>query len=232
MRPLTGAVLMLALAGLPVSLRSADKLTYDERVELMRGLSFEYATVKEFLPRSKKPLAYESTGAYDKKKWEDMGKEMGPAARQGDLIQLTKVSLEDDKIVIEINGGLKSGKHWYDRVQIGMGQQTSPISNGEIRPTTGTNIEILFHKPLANLKSANVKKILAPIDFSELSMDAMRAAMELAKDVGAEVHLVHIVAPHHVFIPLPLATNAEQSRELAREAAMLEQAEEELGWWD
>ena len=74
----------------------------------------------------------------------------------------------------------------------------------------------------------NVKKILSPIDFSELSMEAMRGAMELAKDVGAEVHLVHIIAPHHVFIPLPLATNAEQSRELAREAAMLEQAEAEL----
>jgi universal stress protein A len=74
----------------------------------------------------------------------------------------------------------------------------------------------------------NVKKILAPIDFSELSMEAMRGAMELAKDVGAEVHLAHIIAPHHTFIPLPLATNAEQSRELAREAAMLEQAEEEL----
>lgn len=74
----------------------------------------------------------------------------------------------------------------------------------------------------------NVKKILAPIDFSELSMEAMRAAMELAKDVGAEVHLVHVIAPHRSFIPLPLATNAEQSRELAREAAMLEQAEQEL----
>ena len=74
----------------------------------------------------------------------------------------------------------------------------------------------------------NVKKILAPIDFSPHSMEAMRAAMELAKDVGAEVHLVHVIAPHHTFIPLPLATSAEQSRELAREAAMLEQAEEEL----
>jgi universal stress protein A len=74
----------------------------------------------------------------------------------------------------------------------------------------------------------NVKKILAPIDFSEHSMNAMRSAMELAKDVGAEVHLVHVIAPHHHFIPLPLATNVEQSRELAREAAMIEQAEEEL----
>jgi len=74
----------------------------------------------------------------------------------------------------------------------------------------------------------NVKKILAPIDFSVHSMEAMRAAMELAKDVGAEVHLMHVIAPHHYFIPLPLATSAEQSRELVREAAMIEQAEEEL----
>jgi universal stress protein A len=74
----------------------------------------------------------------------------------------------------------------------------------------------------------NVKKILAPIDFSASSMEAMNGAKELAKDVGAEVHLMHVIAPHHHFIPLPLATNAEQSRELAREAAMIEQAEEEL----
>jgi universal stress protein A len=74
----------------------------------------------------------------------------------------------------------------------------------------------------------NVKKILAPVDFSPHSMEAMRGAMELAKEVGAEVHLMHVIAPHHSFIPLPLESNAEQSRELAREAAMLEQAEEEL----
>ena len=74
----------------------------------------------------------------------------------------------------------------------------------------------------------NVKKILAPIDFSQHSMESMRAAMELAKDVGAEVHLMHVIAPHRHFIPLPLATNVEQSRELAREASMIEQAEQEL----
>ncbi len=170
MRPLTGAALILAFAFLPVPLRSADKLTYDERVELVRGLMAEYATVKQFLPRSKKPLEFESTGVYDKKKWEEMGKEMGPAARVGDLVQITKMSIDDDKIVLEINGGMKSGKHWYDRVQIGMGTQTSPISNGEIRPTTGTNIEVLFHKPLSKLRSSDVKKILAPIfDFEKRS---------------------------------------------------------------
>src|ERR1700684_1487231 len=74
----------------------------------------------------------------------------------------------------------------------------------------------------------NVKKILAPIDFSEHSMDAMRAAMELAEDVGAGVPRMHVLVPHHHFIPLPLAASAEESRELVREAAMIEQAEQEL----
>ena len=71
----------------------------------------------------------------------------------------------------------------------------------------------------------NIKKILTPIDFSEHSMEAMRGAMELAKDLGAdEVHLMHVIAPQQSFIP----STIEQNRELAREGAMIEQAEQEL----
>ena len=169
------AALMLALA-LPVPLRSADKLTYDERVELVRGLMAEYATVKTFLPRSKKALEFESTGKYDKAKWDEVAKQFGPAARTGDQVQITRVALEDDKIALEINGGLKSGRHWYDRVQIGMGQQTAPISNGNANPTTGTTLEILFHKPLEGLTSAEVKKILSPLfDFERKSATQLYA---------------------------------------------------------
>ncbi len=71
----------------------------------------------------------------------------------------------------------------------------------------------------------NLKKILAPIDFSEYSMDAMRGAWELAREVNAELHLLHAVVPVNTVLAL---LTAEQSREVAREAAMVEQAEEEL----
>jgi universal stress protein A len=74
----------------------------------------------------------------------------------------------------------------------------------------------------------NIQKILAPIDFSDFSMQAMRGAWELATDVAAEMHLVYVVAPHNTFVPLLLATDAERTRELARESAMLQQADEEL----
>lgn len=170
MRPLGVVALALGMAALPVTLRSSDKLTFDEKVELVRGLTAEYATARQFLPRSKKPLDFESTGTYDKKEWETVAKQMGPAARAGDQVQITKVTLEDDKILLEINGGLKSGRHWYDRVQVAGPMGAGPVSNGDAHATSGTIIALLYHKPLANLTSADVKKALAPLfDFEKHS---------------------------------------------------------------
>lgn len=158
-------------------LAGAGKLTFEDRVELTRGLTAEYATVKQFLPRSKKPLPFEATGAWDKKKWEAIGKEYGPAARVGDLVQITKLSIEDDKLVLEINGGFKGGRKWYEGVQIGMGTHTTPIATGNSNAPGGTTIEVLFHKRLEPMKAADVKKMLAPVlDFEK------RTATELYAD--------------------------------------------------
>jgi len=74
----------------------------------------------------------------------------------------------------------------------------------------------------------NVKKILSPIDFSEFSFQAMRGAWDLARDLGAELHLLHIVTPHTILVPLLLTHDAEGAGELAREAGMMQQAEQEL----
>ena len=50
--------------------QGAEKLSEPDRIELMRGLTAEYATVKQFLPRSKKALPIETNGTYDKTVWE------------------------------------------------------------------------------------------------------------------------------------------------------------------
>src|SRR5262249_42945661 len=50
------------LSLLPVASFAAGKLTMEDRIELTRGLTAEYATVKQLLPRSKKPLPYGAAG--------------------------------------------------------------------------------------------------------------------------------------------------------------------------
>ena len=165
MRPWAAVAAVLSI----VPLAGAEKLTIEDRVEILRGLTAEYATVKQFLPRSKKPLPFEATGTYDKKAWDEVGKEYGPAARVGDLVQVTKVVFDDDKLVLQINGGFKGGRKWYQGVQVGMGNNTAPIATGSNAPG-GTTIAILFHKPLAPMKASEIKKMLAPVlDFERRS---------------------------------------------------------------
>ncbi|MFB3825272.1 MAG: hypothetical protein ACE15B_00840 [Bryobacteraceae bacterium] len=157
-------------------LTAAGKLTFEDRVEITRGLTAEYATVKQFLPRSKKPLEIETSGAWDKKKWEEVGKEYGPAARVGDLVQITKVTIEDDRLVLEINGGMKGRRKWYEGIQVGMGNTTRPISQGGSNAPGGTTIALMFRKPLAPVKAAEVKKMLAPLlDFEKRSATELYA---------------------------------------------------------
>jgi len=164
-------------------LSGADKLTVEDKIELVRGLTAEYATVKQFLPRSKKALPFESTGAYDKKEWEAASHQYGPAGRVGDKVQVTRVIIDADKLVLLINGGFNGGRKWYHGMQIGGGMggpntttTTTPLGGGDSNAPGGTSIEILFHKPLEPMKASEVKKMLAPVlDFEKRSATELYA---------------------------------------------------------
>jgi hypothetical protein len=152
----------------------------EDRVELVRGLASEYATVKQLLPRSKKPLPFEAEGTYDKSVWAAAAREYGPAGRVGDLVQISHVAIEDDRLVLQINGGWKGGRKWYQGIQLsgGMGGagRTTPVSTSDANAPGGTSIEVLFHKPLEAMKASDVKKILAPVlDFEKHSATALYA---------------------------------------------------------
>jgi hypothetical protein len=153
------------------SLASAGgKLTDEDRIEIIRGLTAEYATAKISLPRSKKPLAFESKGTYDKAAWAEAGKEMGPAARVGDLVQVTKVTIENDKIVFEINNGMKGKKKWYDHIEVGMGGGMAPVNGQNSNAPGGTYIALHFDDRVPVVKSSEIKKMLSPIlDFDKHS---------------------------------------------------------------
>ncbi|WP_238325849.1 DUF2845 domain-containing protein [Bryobacter aggregatus] len=149
-----------------------EKLTPEQRMELIRGLSAEYATVKLMLPRSKKALEYDLNGKSHKDQWDEAARERGPAARAGDLVQITKVDLDNDKITFEINGGLKSGRKWYDNVSVGMsGTNGRPVANGPSGTATlGTTLVVKFPKGVPAVDTAEMKKLLKPLfDFDQHS---------------------------------------------------------------
>lgn len=159
-------IIVLCLA-LPVWAEKT-KLSEEERLGLIRGLTAESAKAKVLIPRSKKPLAVDAKGVWDKGVWEEAAKEFGPAARVGELISVTKVEIKDDRIELELNYGLKSGRTWKDRVQVGVGNSTAPISRSDARATSGSYIAVVFDKKITALEVADVKRILAPVlDFDK-----------------------------------------------------------------
>jgi hypothetical protein len=171
MRVFLGIAVVSLLAPLALA---ADKLGFEDRVELTRGLTAEYANARVMLPRSKKDLEFDAvSGTYDKAAWSQAGTGSGPAARVGDTVQITKISLENDRIVLQINGGYGGGAHWYDRIQTGGVGGAAPVpihSGANSNAPGGTSIAILFHKALEPIRTAEIKKMLAPIlDFDRHS---------------------------------------------------------------
>lgn len=162
-------VLILLLVA-ALAFAANEKLTPEQRVELIRGLSSEYATVKLMLPRAKKALEYELGGKFDKDKWDEAAKEKGPAARPGDLIQITKIEIDNNSITFEINGGLKSGRKWYDNVSVGTSTRSAPVNSPSGTATLGTTIIVKFAKGVPAVDAAEMKKMLKPLfDFDKRS---------------------------------------------------------------
>ena len=131
----------------------------------------EFAKSKVTLPRAKKPLVFKSDGQYDRDAWQKDLLEFGPAARVGDEIQITRVLIEEKKILLEINGGLKSGRHWYDHVQVGMGGTMGPVNRGQNEHgSAGSNIALVFPDSVPSATVNDLKQMLSPLfDFSKHS---------------------------------------------------------------
>ncbi|MCC7497121.1 MAG: hypothetical protein IT160_06065 [Bryobacterales bacterium] len=162
--PAAAVILLLTAHALP----AAEKLTDLEKVGIIRGLSYEYATAKVQLPRAKKPLPLSAQGVYDRQKWDGQMQEYGPAARVGDLVQVTKVTIGDTRLLLEINRGFKGGRKWYQNVQVGMGGVMNPIAQGTAAPG-GTSVVVEFPDGVPANVTAIKKGIGGVLDFDKHS---------------------------------------------------------------
>lgn len=146
---------MLVVVTLASTLRGDSKKEIeDQRLELLRGLTAEYATARAYIPRSRTPLLVEaSDGYFNQKGWQAIGAEMGPAARTGDLVQITKIIIQKEAIVVELNNGIKGPRR---------------IDNGGITDSAtpapgGTTLMVHFAGGIGGITSADVKKALGGV---------------------------------------------------------------------
>jgi len=170
MRQLIIAVLVTTALAAPLAAK--QKLSPEQRALIVREMVAEYGTAKAIIPRSKKPLGIDKEGKYDEDAWGDAMDRFGPAARLGDLVQITKVEFKDDSIVIELNHGIKGGRKWWHRVQVsGASNSGSTLGRTQsVHAPGGTKLALLFDGDVSEVEPDAIKGMLKPVlDFEQRS---------------------------------------------------------------
>jgi hypothetical protein len=148
------------------------------RMDIMRGLIAEYATLKTPLPRGEKGLFVKADGQIEQ---ENLKKEItaeGTALQPNVLIQITDIVFRDKEIAFEINGGGRKKKKWFEHIEVGTGYGTTPVSRGDNQGApTGSTITLVFPKKLQDMSVDELKEHLLPVlDFTPVTpMQAITA---------------------------------------------------------
>lgn len=177
-RPGTVALALLTLTSLlPGKLACADReLSRDARIALIRGLGSEIAVTKVTLPRGKHGVKVDAQGKLDKEGADKELRQHGPAILPGMPVEITRLIFKSNRLILEINGGGKSGKKWYHHIQIGIGTQTMPIAQQPAVLTYGSSITLELPAKFGDLTVDKAKKLLAStLDFTRHSPTVLYA---------------------------------------------------------
>jgi hypothetical protein len=164
-----GVTLLLA-AGVGMA-HAKDNLPKNDRLVLIRELDHEIAVTKLPLPKGKHGVYVGPSGKLDQVKAREELRTQGTAVSSGMPIEITKMTFKGDRILFEINGGGKSGKKWYQHIEVGMGTSTAPVAAQQnVQVANGSYITLAVAGKVENLSTVQVKQLLASVlDFERRS---------------------------------------------------------------
>jgi hypothetical protein len=102
----------------------------------------------------------------------------GPAVKAGDQARISAVTIKDDRIRFEINGGPVKKKKWYEHIEVGGGGGTTQVApSDENANPRGSYVDVLFDHYVPEMNAEQLKKLLWPVfDFN--SKNALEAYLE------------------------------------------------------
>lgn len=155
----------------------AEKLTDASKLDLVRYVSGEFAKALRALPAGKEGFELYAGKGLNDQLLDRAVATHGAAIHLGDQVQITRLDFRDHTIVVDVNGGGRGRKHWYDHIQIGMGG-TMPTPQSRVtqenqgppglQPGMGSTIFLEFNKSVPDLTPDELKQALSSIlDFAK-----------------------------------------------------------------
>jgi hypothetical protein len=158
------------LLGAPLPGKNKKDAARDSRITLIRALGQEIAVTKLALPRGKSGIFVDAQGQVDQEKAQNEMRMHGPAIKPGMPVQITKMEFKPDQVKLELNGGGKKGKKWYQRIEVGMGGTTAPVAQQPSTLAYGSSITLSLPAKIEDTTPEQVKQLLsAVLDFERHS---------------------------------------------------------------
>ena len=143
------------------------KLGDRDKLDLVRALNAEFAFTKKAIPMGEKGLVLPANGTLQPDDTELRHRLAinGTAAAVGARVQITDVEITDKAIRLDLNGGPRHRKKWYQRIEIsGSNAGTAPLDDGsDPEHSVGSVVTITFPKYVPAITASDVKALLAPL---------------------------------------------------------------------
>jgi hypothetical protein len=147
----------------------SNRLTGKTRQELIRMLDAEQGFAVRPVPKGGKGLVLQANGSLDPggANYLHALEEKGVSVRPGDRVIVSDVKIENDRIVLDLNGGPDHKHKWLRHIQIGAQGNSSPIVQDDPIEPVGSRLTLLFKGGVPEVTGPQVKALLAPIlDFT------------------------------------------------------------------
>src|SRR6185312_16372608 len=146
----------------------APPISKETKLALVRLLSSEFVWTRKPLPMGEGGIAILPNGDLSPN-GDDLNRAVmakGQAAKQGERVQITNVTLKGSEILLEINGGGKKKTKWYDHLQVGLGGTTAQTPQNTEIPK-GSYLAIEYKGYIPEMTLEELKARIAPVfDFS------------------------------------------------------------------
>lgn len=166
------------------------------RLELIRVLQSEQGFAMRPFPMGHKGLTLEANGKLKPagEGYLDMVTQFGICAKPGDRVVLTDVKVERDKISFELNGGPDLKHRFLRHIQLGTGNVSTPVVQGNDGQPTGARLTLEFKGRVPELTGSDVKALLAPL----ISFDVKTPIQAFTDTLPPK--LKEAILNHHVMV--------------------------------
>ncbi len=145
------------------------QLTQNAKFEILRTLVAEQAASRVSMPFGAEGIELNDVGQINKEKLDKEIKKNGQSIEPGKVVTITELAFDDNRVEIELDGGGKNKKGFFERLEVGMGGHTTPVSRDDVKKAKGSKVVLRFAKKIpANLTTDQLKQLLDPVmDFNK-----------------------------------------------------------------